>query len=104
MHLRQERPDLGIFAMYNHKGMPFATYNPSRLLCRYVGGSSRILLVGSGFVKQRDEPIQANASANREAVVLSTVGKELDARIECGEIAVMGSRLIPQSPESFNFI
>lgn len=101
--LRPERPELGVYAMYNHKDLPRVSYNPSRLLCRYVGSSGRILLVSSGFVKLRDEPIQQNLVANSEARFLSELGSALDGRIECGELTIVGSLLVPTSSDSFSF-
>lgn len=101
--LRPELPEKGIFAMYNHKERPGEHYNPSRLLCRYVGSTSNILLLGSGFVKTINEPIQSNRMAYAEALFLSTLGKELDSRIEEGDIAVHGSSLVPASYTSLLF-
>lgn len=101
--LRPELPELGIYAMYNHKELRSAPYNPSRLLCRYVAGSDRIVLVGSGFVKSSDEPIQSNVNAHAEAVFLSDLGRGLDMRIDCGEIIIANSVLVPTSSDSFIF-
>ena len=98
--LRPELPTLGVFALYNHKDIPSEGYNPSRLLCSYVGSSSRILIVGSGFIKTRNEPIQLNALAKREALSLYEVARELRRRIDSGEICIAGSELIPQYHDS----
>lgn len=103
LYLRQERPELGIFAMYNHKDIPSAPYNPSGLLCRFVGSSARILLVSSGFMKTRNEPIQQNRAANSEAMFLSELGRMLDQRIALGEVKIVGSLLVPTAPDSFSF-
>jgi len=101
--LRPELPGLGVFALYNHKEFPSEQYNPSRLLCTYVGDSARILLVGSGFIKTRNEPIQMNGRASYEAQYLASVSKKVNDRIECGEIIIVGSKLLPLYPDSFTF-
>ena len=100
-YLRPELPELGVYAMYNHREMLSSKYNPSRLLCRYIGSANNIILVGSGFVKTRDEAIQRNGAAHAEALFLSNVGKELDNRIQQAEISIVGSQLIPISSNSF---
>lgn len=102
-YLRPERPELGVFAMYNHAELPPAEYNPSRLLCSYVNGSNRVLVLGSGFLKARDEPIQSNSDANNEAEALAQVVKELNERIDTGEILVVGSELIGRYGDSLDF-
>lgn len=98
--LRPELPDLGVYALYNRKELPQENYNPSRLLCSYIGTNSRILIVGSGFIKTRDEPIQMNIRAKREALFLFEVARELRSRIDHGEVDVAGSELIPRYHDS----
>lgn len=100
--LRPERPDLGVYAMYNLLEVS-DVYNPSRLLCAFAGASNRIMLVGSGFMKTRTEPIQANVDAHREAIQLGRIARELSKRIEHGEIHSLGPMLIPNSREAFSF-
>jgi hypothetical protein len=101
--IRPERPEIGVYALYNHEEVPRATYNPSRLLCSYVSGANNILLVGSGFVKDRDEPIQMNEQANQEATFLGNMARQLNDRIDSGEILIVGSDLIPIHSDSFHF-
>ncbi|MBU3680018.1 MAG: hypothetical protein FGM32_10500 [Candidatus Kapabacteria bacterium] len=101
--LRPERPDRGVFAMYNHREWRGEQYNPSRLLCSYVGAGNRTLLFGAGFVKTRDEPIQSNPEANREAVFLADIAQQVDLKIDHGEILVVGAELIPLFADSFHF-
>jgi hypothetical protein len=100
--LRPERPELGIFAMYNHREMPRTPYNPSRLLCSYLGNTNRILAVGSGFLKSRNEPIQSNLVANSEAMYLANVVRIVNTRIATGEIITHGSTLVPVFPDSLH--
>lgn len=102
-YLRPERPELGIYAMYNHKELEQSVYNPSRLLCSYVGGSNRIMLLGPGFIKTKDEPIQRNASANSRAQFLANVTRMLNSRIDEGEVLIVGSELIPRHYDSLDF-
>lgn len=101
MYLRDERPDLGVYAMYNHRPMPKASYNQSRLLCAFIESTNTIMIVGDGFYKVDDEPIQANAMANSMAVELARAVKEVNRRIHTGEISVDGSLLVPQYHDSF---
>jgi hypothetical protein len=103
VYLRPERPELRVFAMYNHKELVAEPYNRSRLLCSYVGQSNRLLLLGSGFIKLTDQPIQRNGLANREAEFLYDIARKVGQRIECGEILVIGSELVPLSNDSFDF-
>ncbi|MBK7578290.1 MAG: hypothetical protein IPI24_12815 [Ignavibacteria bacterium] len=98
--LRPERPDLGVYAMYK-QGNGNGPYNPSRLLCAYVGTGDRILVVGAGFIKTKDGSIQNNALADREAKFLADVVNELNTRIDNGEIIINGSLLIPHYADSF---
>jgi hypothetical protein len=100
--LRDERPDRKVYAMYKH-GSGNGPYNPSRLLCAYVGTGGRILLVGAGFIKSKAESIQSNQHANQEASFLADLVRELNDRIDNGEIALEGSLLIPQFVDSFKF-
>lgn len=99
--LRDELPERGIYAMYQH-GTVRRTYNPARLLCGYVGTGNRILLVGSGFVKQKTEPLQENRAAYAEANMLADIIDVLNTRITTGEIEVVGSRLDPMYHDSLN--
>lgn len=101
--LRPERPELGVFALYNHKEIGRVAYNPSRLLCSYAGDSNRIMLVSSGFIKSKDESIQRNVSANNQAEFLSIISKQLNSRITHGEVLVVGSELIPTHNDSLDF-
>lgn len=87
--------------MYNHRPMPKASYNPSRLLCAFIESTNTIMIVGDGFYKEDDEPIQANAMANSMAVELARGVKEVNRRIHTGEISVDGSLLVPQYHDSF---
>lgn len=100
--LRPERPDLGVYAMYNHIEVS-DVYNPSRLLCAFAGTSNRIMLVGAGFIKTRTEPIQANIDAHREAIQLGRIARELSERIEYGAIEIVGPTLLPKTPEALFF-
>lgn len=102
-YLRPERPELGVFAMYNHKELESERYNPSRLLCSYASGGNRILVVGSGFLKSNDQPIQRNGIANSEAEYLAAITKQLNERIGHGEITIDGSRLVPRFHDSLEF-
>lgn len=99
--IRSERPELGVYALYNHREFLRAAYNPSRLLCSYVGETNNILLVGAGFVKHRNEPIQMNEQANQEAMFLGFVARRLNERIAAGEIRTAGSRLTSIHEDSF---
>jgi len=100
--LRDEVPSLGVYAMYRHNFATMSTrYNPSRLLCAFVGESDRIMIVGAGFVKSIDQAIQLNAQAYREARFLSGVMNEINVRIDTGEIEIDGSLLLPQHSDSF---
>lgn len=92
--LRSERPDIGVYAMYNHKVLRASGFNPSRLLCSYVGNSNRIMLLGSGFIKTKEESIQSNGLANSQAEFLATIARMANDRIEAGEVLVVGSELI----------
>lgn len=88
--------------MYNRKNVN-GPYNPSRLSCAYVGKGDRTLLVGSGFIKTKDQPIQANAQAINEAKFLGGLVKELNSRIDTSEITIEGSQLHPTNATSFIF-
>jgi hypothetical protein len=101
--LRPERPELGVYALYNHREISYSKYNPSRLLCSYVGPTSKILVVGSGFVKSRNEPIQMNGVANFEAEFLGNVVKALHERIKHGEVIISGSKLVAVYLDSLEF-
>ena len=101
--LRDELPERGIYAMYQH-GTMRQMYNPARLLCGYVGTGNRILLVGSGFVKQKTEPIQGNRPAYAEANMLADIIDVLNTRIATGEIEVVDSTLDPMYNDSFDII
>lgn len=101
--LRPERPELGVYALYNHREISYSKYNPSRLLCSYVGPTSKILVVGSGFVKSRNEPIQMNGVANFEAEFLGNVAKALHERIKHGEVIISGSKLVAVYLDSLEF-
>jgi hypothetical protein len=101
-YLRPERPELGVFAMYNHKERVRTRYNPSRLLCSYAGTSNRILLIESGFVKSKNEAIQANSDANNEAGFLGRITHVLNSRIDTGEIVIVGSELMARYHDSFD--
>jgi hypothetical protein len=101
-YLRPERPELGVFAMYNHKERARTRYNPSRLLCSYAGNSNRVLLIGSGFVKSKNEAIQANSDANNEAGFLGRITHVLNSRIDTGEIVIVGSELMARYHDSFD--
>lgn len=101
--LRPERPELGVYALYNHREISYTAYSPSRLLCSYVGQSNKILVVGSGFVKSRNEPIQMNGVANFEAEFLGIVAKALHERIEHGEVIISGSKLVAVYLDSLEF-
>lgn len=103
LHLRPERPDLGVFAMYNHRELLYEPYNPSRLLCAYIHESNRIMIVGAGFIKSKAEPIQSNAEANDEAKYLADIVRQLNNRIDHGEVLIVGSELIPVFPDSLEF-
>lgn len=56
-YLRPERPEIGVYAMFNHLEMPTPTYNPSRVLCSYVQNSNTAMILGAGFLKTKYEPI-----------------------------------------------
>ncbi len=86
--------------MYKHENGN-GHYNPSRLLCSFVGTTDRILPVVGGFIQTTDEPIQHNAAANREAELLAQVVKLTNQRVNNGEITNDGSLLIPQYRDSF---
>ena len=101
--IRPERPELGVYALYNHREFFRSPYNPSRLLCSYIRGANNILLVGSGFIKRSNQPIQKNEDANRQAMFLSSVARQLNTRIDTGEILTAGSRLISTEIDSFTF-
>lgn len=100
--LRPERPDLGVFAMFNHTEAAYP-YNPSRLLCAFVGQSNRIMVVGAGFIKTQAEPIQMNVVAHREAMQLARIATELSERIVCGAIDEIGPLLVPRIPDALDF-
>lgn len=101
IHLRDERPDLGVYAMYNHRHLPRSSYNSSRLLCAFIEPTNDIMIVGDGFIKTADEPIQANARANTMAMELAEAAKQVNRRVHSGEISVDGSLLVPQYDDSF---
>lgn len=101
--LRSELPGENVFAMYNHKPMVRERYNPVRLLCSCVSGSARILIVGGGFHKGTTQPIQDNPAAMLQARLLIHVTKEVNRRIEVGEIEVVGSELRPLHRDSMEF-
>ncbi|MCO6465935.1 MAG: hypothetical protein J5I53_04885 [Bradyrhizobiaceae bacterium] len=101
--LRDEGTHNGVevYAMYNHKSLPRRTeYSPSRLLCAYVETTNRILIVGSGFVKTRDQPIQMNAHATKSKVFLTNVVRVINRRIGMGEIEVDGNTLVEAIPNA----
>jgi hypothetical protein len=89
--------------MYDHKPMGREPYNPVRLLCSYVSNSDRILLVGGGFYKRKTQPIQQDLKAMKEAKFLIGVVRELNDRINAGEIEVAGSELLPLRGDSLQF-
>ncbi len=101
--LRPELPRYGIFAMYSRNALTGEPYNPARLLCSYVSASSRIIVVGAGFIKTQNEPIQDNVDAYYEAMYLYDIMKELNARIDNDEIKIAGSELYSEYPDSFVF-
>ncbi|MBU3680097.1 MAG: hypothetical protein FGM32_10910 [Candidatus Kapabacteria bacterium] len=100
--LRPELPNHGIYAMYSEKTAKIP-YNPSRLLCGYVGTSDRILLVGAGFVKDYTGSIQDNPLGNGEALFLAEIIKQANGRVDHGEIEIVGSSLIPRYADSLHF-
>ena len=89
--------------MYSRNALAGEPYNPARLLCSYVSASSRIIVVGAGFIKTHDEPIQDNVDAYYEAMYLYDIIKELNARIDNDEIHIAGSELHSAYPDSFVF-
>lgn len=102
-YLRPELPELGVFALYNHKGLSGTNYNKARLLCSYAGNCDNILLLGAGFVKSKTEPIQQNGSAHYEARFLARIVKEINERIENGEVRVIGSQLASRNSDALDF-
>ncbi len=101
--LRSELPNEGVYAMYDHKPMGREPYNPVRLLCSYISNSDRILLVGGGFYKRKTQSIQQDLKAMKEAKFLIGVVRELNDRINAGEIEVAGSELLPLRGDSLQF-
>ncbi|HLO99603.1 MAG TPA: hypothetical protein VK171_13490 [Fimbriimonas sp.] len=100
--LRPERPELGVYAMYKHDRR-FGPYNPSRVLCAFAGSGDRILIAGAGFVKQVNQPIQKNPKANQEAEFLAGVVRQVNDRIDVGEIISVESELRRVRDGSFHF-
>ncbi len=102
--LRPELPNRGVYAMYKQNDEASALgYSPSRMLCAYPTGCGGILICGAGFLKIKDEPIQDNATAYREAIFLADTVAMVNERIDTGEIRVVGNRLIPQFEDSLTF-
>lgn len=101
--LRTELPHEGVFALYNHKPMGREPYNPIRLLCSFVSKSNRILIVGGGFYKRVDQPIQRDAEAMKQARFLGNVVRVLNRRIDAGDIDIVGSELHPFHHDSLQF-
>lgn len=102
--LRPELPNRGIYAMYKHSDRAATIgYSPSRMLCAYVSGSSSILVCGAGFLKQKDEPIQKNAEALQEALFLADIVRQLNERVENGEIEIVNNTLISKYSDTFTF-
>ena len=101
--LRSELPQEGVFALYNHKPMGREPYNPIRLLCSFVTNSNRILIVGGGFYKRADRPIQQDTEAMKQARVLCNVVRMLNQRVDTGDIDVEGSELHPFHHDSLQF-
>lgn len=101
--LRSELPNEGVFALYNHKPMGREPYNPIRLLCSYVADTNRILIVGDGFYKHHDRPIQNDSRAMKHARLVADVVRLLNNRIAAGEITVSGSELLPLHGDSLHF-
>jgi hypothetical protein len=92
--LREELPQQGVYAMYSERTARIP-YNPSRLMCGYVGVGCRILLVGGGFIKRTSGPLQRHAEGMREALFVARVLREIHTRIDHGEIDITGPSLIP---------
>jgi hypothetical protein len=62
------------------------------------------MLVGSGFLKSHDEPIQRNTLANWNAEYLADITAQIDKRIDSGDILVVGSELIAIRADSFELL